>query len=229
MRILERPKPNLNSLKRSYKYVRPIFFGLIIKIWKHRIINFFDLIRKYHSRIIVTLFLFLAFFIPVELKNGKLQSFKKRLLNENTVHKKDDVERFLDKLSKFESGGSYTIVNYAGFMGKYQIGRQALKAIDMGGIPDSIFLKTPELQEVAVRLLLKLDKRIMSPYIKKYNGKEIGGINITISGLIGGCHMSPRGVITFLESNGDSIFKDGNGVPITKYIKEFSGYNLKSI
>lgn len=71
-----------------------------------------------------------------------------------TVEGKEKThQEFLAKLADFESKGSYTIVNSFGYMGKYQIGRQALTEIGFGTISKEDFLSSPELQEIAMKML----------------------------------------------------------------------------
>jgi len=138
-----------------------------------------------------------------------------------------NMQAFLDKIGFMESGGNYRARNQFNFLGKYQFGRPALTAVGMGGISEDDFLNNPELQEVAMRLLLKKNKEFFARYIGKYQGRTIGGIKISESAILAAAQMSPQGVIDFIESNGQNVFKDGNGVPITKYLTEFCDYNLE--
>lgn len=137
------------------------------------------------------------------------------------------MEKFLFDLSKRESNGRYDIINQYGYMGKYQMGRSALTAIGLGSVSSEKFLTTPELQETAMLMLLRTNKQTLSSYIGKYQSKVINGVYITESGILAASHMAPQGAIDFLTSGGTKVFKDGNGVPITRYFEEFSGYSLK--
>ena len=63
---------------------------------------------------------------------------------------------FKEALAFKESQGKYTLINSLGYMGKYQLGKAALRAI---GIHDSSeFLKNPRLQEKAFKALLAKNK-----------------------------------------------------------------------
>ena len=74
---------------------------------------------------------------------------------------------------------------------------------------------------------MKLNKKLLCDLIGKYEGKTLNSIYITQSGLLAAAHLGGAGnVKDFLESGGLIIFKDGNGTPITKYMKHFSGYKL---
>ena len=179
-------------------------------------------------------FLFILLFsaallcIPFLLNNGKLQIQRPPIVFKKS--KPDDLEKFLDKLGNSESNNRYDIKNQFGFMGRYQIGRQALKEIGMDGVPDSIFLRTPDLQEVAVVKLLKRNKEYILPYIKKYKGDTICDVIITESGLIAAAYGTGAGsVMKFLDSNGGEDPVDGNGIQTSFLIKKYNGYNLSSL
>ena len=89
---------------------------------------------------------------------------------------------FKEAVAFKESQGKYRLVNSLGYMGKYQFGSKALRAI---GINDNkAFLKDPALQEKAFMALLAKNKWILRYEIQKYNGKIISGIEITESGIL---------------------------------------------
>lgn len=155
---------------------------------------------------------------------------KWRVLPSQTIYVSDEVktfEKFLHDLGDTESGNNYKIVNQFGYLGKYQIGMTALKQIGLSSVTKEQFLDNPELQEAAMRMLLKENKRILAAYIGKYQNRVIGGIYITESSILAASHMAPQGVIEFLQSDGEKVFSDGNKVPITKYLEKFSGYKIK--
>ena len=187
---------------------------------------------KKNYKIVILIFIVFLFSVPNEIRNKTFKIVTSRQFSEKETEikkikkKKTDLEKFLDKLGQMESGGSYTITNQYNYLGKYQMGRSALKAVGMEGVPDSIFLKTPELQEVAIRSLLKVNKRTLQYYINEYSGKTICGIPIDESSILASAQMAPGGTIQFLKSNGDSVFCDGNNTSIVKYFKKFYGYKL---
>lgn len=135
---------------------------------------------------------------------------------------------FLKDLGFFESGGKYSPSGNENYWGKYQIGRAALSAVGFEKITKDEFIQDTMLQEVTIRRLMSLNKRVLSNLIGKWEGKTLAGIYITQSGLLAAAHLGGcSNVRNFLESNGAVIFKDGNGTPITKYMKHFSNYKLK--
>src|ERR1035437_1845801 len=121
-------------------------------------------------------------------------------------------EEFLNNLGKLESGNNYKIVNPLGYMGRWQIGQSALVDIGMN-VDKQVFLANPEIQDIAMDLLLKKNKQYLISYIGKFEGKTIKGIYITQSGLLAGAHLGgAESVKDFLDTKGENDFKDGNGI-----------------
>jgi hypothetical protein len=204
-----------NRLRKDIVKYRAVHF------WKHKKWKALKLLLT----VMVVGFILQVFVMgELETKIIELPGKKEIVYVEDSIK---NTEAFLEKIGFMESRNNYKIKNQFGYMGKYQFGRSALSAIGMGGISEEDFLNTPELQEIAIRLLLKRNKDFFARYIGKYQGKTIGGILITESGILGAANMAPQGVIDFLDSGGQNVFKDGNGTPITKYFKELGGYKLK--
>lgn len=139
-----------------------------------------------------------------------------------------DHDSFLDDLAMFESSGRYDIVKTAGdYWGRYQIGPIARKELGIDKISQSEFLSNERLQDGLVTALLLRNKKYLKNAIGEYEGKMVRGIYITQSGLLAGAHLrGVSSVVKFLESEGKIDEKDGNGVPVSKYIKYFGNYNL---
>jgi len=131
---------------------------------------------------------------------------------------------FLYDIGKFESNNDYRKVNRFGYMGKYQFGRSTLKSIGIICTPQE-FIDHPLLQDHAMELYLLHNKKQLSEFIGKYQFTKYRGIYITESGIVAAAHLGGAGSVK-LFFKGGIIFKDGNGVPITTYMKEFGGYNL---
>lgn len=155
-------------------------------------------------------------------------------------------EQFLADLAARESGGNYQIQNQYGYLGKYQMGEAAL--IDAGyytkdatrkndwagtwtgkdGVTGATnFLNSPVAQENAIRAYM--DRQLIYIHffgLDSYIGKTVNGTLITESALLGGAHlMGVGGLRTYLDSGGKKDVIDGNGTPISSYIKKFSGYD----
>src|SRR5210317_572318 len=131
---------------------------------------------------------------------------------------------FLTKVGHYESTNDYSKVNRFGYMGKYQFGKETLRALDIE-VSNKKFLSSPVLQEQAMDKLLKSNHKNLKRFIKKYNGKVLHGVCVTESGILAAAHLGGAGNVRKWFRKGD-VFKDGNGTPITKYMNIFSGYSL---
>jgi hypothetical protein len=153
------------------------------------------------------------------------------------IHKqKDEIRDFLKAISQRESSDDPSQVNKLGYIGKYQFGKSALKEIGLDKkIKISKFKKNPEIwpeksQDLAMTNLLKKNKQHLGDYISKYDGKHVGGIKLTKSGMLAGAHLlGASNVKKFINSNGKFDPVDGFGTHLTEYLKNFAGYNLASI
>lgn len=135
---------------------------------------------------------------------------------------------FKEAVAMSESSGNYFAVNRLGYRGRYQFGTSTLRWV---GIRNSNrFLKSPRLQERAFEALVAKNKFLLRNHLEKFEGKIVGGIKITESGLIAAAHLGGAGnVKKFLDSNGKNVFSDGNGMPVTAYMKKFSDYDISMI
>jgi hypothetical protein len=109
-------------------------------------------------------------------------------------------------------------------MGKYQFGNSTLKTLKIN-VSRTEFINNPELQEYAMHQNLLYNKKRLKRYIKKYDGTIINGILITESGLLAAAHLGGAGSVKKWFRTGKAR-KDGNGVKITSYMKQFGGYDL---
>ncbi len=161
------------------------------------------------------------------------------------------LDEWLEELAKKESSGNYSAVNYAGYLGKYQLGSSVLtdtgyykpnpngKSNDWLGKftgKDNVyskedFLKNHQAQENAMRANAKKQwGYLQSNCATKAIGSKINGIDITPSGLISGSHLVGQGEAgRYIRSNGKYIPKDGNGISIEEYLKKFGGYDVSEI
>ncbi len=135
---------------------------------------------------------------------------------------------FKEALAFKESRGSYRRINTLGYMGKYQFGTVTLNHF---GVRDgNLFLNSPKLQEKVFLKYLNYNYQNLSDYIDKYEGKTIGGVKITESGILAAAHLSgPGGVRRFLDSNGSRANTDAYGASVKGYMKKFGGYDVKGV
>lgn len=135
---------------------------------------------------------------------------------------------FREALAERESSVEYDAVNSYGYLGKYQFGKSALKTLGVNNSKE--FLNDPVMQEKAFVALLQVNKWILRKEIAKYQGKRIGGVLITESGILAAAHLGGAGSVQkFLRSNGTIGFSDGYGTNIKHYIKKFAGYDTSNI
>lgn len=135
---------------------------------------------------------------------------------------------FKEALAFKESQGRYTLINSLGYMGKYQFGRAALRAI---GIHDSSeFLSNPRLQEKAFKALLSKNKWELRKEIEKFDGKVINGVKVTESGILAAAHLGGAGSVKkFFKNKGKRRIKDNFGTSLESYMKKFGGYDTSFI
>jgi hypothetical protein len=135
---------------------------------------------------------------------------------------------FKEAVAFRESQGKYKRINSLGYMGKYQFGKETLKTI---GIDDSIaFLNSPKMQEKAFIALLSKNKWRLKRQINQFEGKIVGGVRITESGILAAAHLGGAGSVKrFLKSNGKLKCKDEFGTSVKVYLHEFGGYETQNI
>lgn len=149
-------------------------------------------------------------------------------LNYNFPYTGNHLIGFKEAVAFKESQGKYRLVNSLGYMGKYQFGSQALRAIGVRN--EKAFLKDPALQEKAFVALLSKNKWILRNEIEKYEGKVISGIEITESGILAAAHLGGAGSVkNFFKNKGNRHFRDAFGTSLRSYMKAFGGYDLSYI
>jgi len=109
-------------------------------------------------------------------------------------------------------------------MGRYQFHLSTLESIGIKTTRKE-FLSSPTLQEQAMKKLLTSNKKTLRRYIRKYNNTVLHGVYVTESGVLAAAHLGGAGNVIKWFRKGE-VFKDGNGTPITQYMKVFSGYEL---
>ena len=155
----------------------------------------------------------------------------------------DEYADFLAELGFRESSNNYQVVNSFGYMGKYQLGKLALRDIgfldENGAWTDAAraygissredFLNSPEGQEAAVRLYHENTYRyIRALGLDDYVGSTYCGIPVTESGLLAACHLVGVGGMEKGLTTGRHVY-DGNGVSAAVYMELFAGFDISSI
>lgn len=177
------------------------------------------------------------FILPVILKAPPITEYSKDLrthiewLRQEELRKEKELNKFLFHLALRESGNDWKSINKWGYFSKYQFHTTTLETLGIYGINTKNFRKNPYIfpesqQEIAVKLLLKYNKRRLKSYYK-YIGCTINNIYITESGLLAASHLVGAGrVIKFLESEGDYDYSDALGTKLTDYLNEFKNYQI---
>ena len=136
---------------------------------------------------------------------------------------------FKEAIAFKESRGDYQIVNTLGYLGKYQFGSSTLKLLGVNNTTTQ-FLNNPKLQEKAFDANASRNKWVLRKDISRFDGKVIGGVKVTESGILAAAHLAgPGNVKKFLRSSGSANFSDAYGATVKYYMKSFSGYDTSSI
>lgn len=141
------------------------------------------------------------------------------------IEEKNDLNKFMQDLGHRESTGRYYIVSEDGYLGKYQFHINTLNDIGIR-TTKSEFLMNETLQDSALVLLLKYNKKILYRHIEKHEGKVVNNVEITESGILAAAHLVGAGSVKKYFNSGINK-KDGNGVKLTDYLTKFSGYELE--
>lgn len=140
---------------------------------------------------------------------------------------------FNSKMAELESGkNGYNAINRLGYMGKYQFGVKTLKALKNKSLIEfsdediqwNNFKLNHKLQEEAMYALTKDNLLVLTRYgLTKYIGKKIGGVTITIEGMLAASHL--RGcyaVKLFILSGGEINQTDANETSVKNYLNKFA-------
>jgi integrating conjugative element protein (TIGR03758 family) len=151
---------------------------------------------------------------------------------------------FLHDLGMRESRLNPSARNPFGYIGLFQMGEAALqdagyyrgdltRANDWtgswsgtGGINSlGDFYARPDSQvQAIVTYHNRLVAQIRSLGLERSVGSTVGGVTVTLSGLVAGAHLVGMGNLQrFINSSGATVPRDGNGVPITAYMAELGG------
>ncbi len=156
---------------------------------------------------------------------------------------------FLTALGQNESGNNYSFVSSLGYLGRFQFGEEALKAIGFyngdssaaidftgswtataatfGVFNANEFLASPAAQDAAgAAWFVKIGADLDSLDLGRFEGRTIDGIPITTSGLLAGAHLVGVWALkSFLESGGAVDTADGYGTPVSQYVQRFGGFD----
>lgn len=163
---------------------------------------------------------------PVQESEFKMDNSK----TERVFRKQLEKERFLMDLRKGESGENWKRINKWGYMGYYQFGVSALKAIGMHITPDSFKLDSsiflPERQQLAANLWFDYLELKLDTVIKEYEGMVIfDRITVTKSGILAAAHLGGVTGVKRLFNTGH-VAADQNGTSLVDYMSKYGGYEF---
>jgi hypothetical protein len=111
-------------------------------------------------------------------------------------------------------------------LGRYQMTKAAREAIGLGKVSDEIFRNWPELQDIACYQFLRLNMKVMKPFIKKYDGKIINGYFLTEPGMISMAHaLGADGTMQWIK-NGCKDYELPKGAPKAYRRLTFQKYRI---
>lgn len=156
------------------------------------------------------------------------------LLPPKKLELKELHPEFKTKIGHLESGGNYSAINRYGYLGKYQFSKRTLRRLVKKGYlklsKDEIkrFRELPYVQEKAMDALLTANLETLRGWkLSKYIGKTVGGVNVTMEGMLAASHLlGPYAVKHYLTHNGSMESVSINGVTVRKY--DANGTSLKS-
>jgi len=169
---------------------------------------------------------------PVHQEDYFIRRNYQYLIQQQQLQKEQELSKFLFQLSLRESSHRWNITNSIGYIGKYQFGRSTLITLGYIDITSKRFKKNPLIfteneQEIAIRVLINYNTKLLDYYIAMYEHSTINGIYITKSGIIAAAHLAGyMNVKKFLVSKGKHITKDKYGTKLTDYLKEFSNFKF---
>ncbi len=148
-----------------------------------------------------------------------------------TVTDRGNLSRFMEVMALRESDNTPTVVNWLGYMGKYQFGPRTLWALgDEFKVTKAEFLGTESLQDRAMMQYMRDNRVNIADLIVRFDGKWYQGIYITESGLLAGSHLvGSHGLRAWLEGLGGVRIIDAKGTHVSSYVRLFSKYNLEGL
>ena len=144
---------------------------------------------------------------------------------------KGNLAAFMRIMAFRESDNTSTVVNWLGYMGKYQFGPRTLWGL--GGefrVTKAHFLRTEALQDRAMIQYMRDNRLHIADIIDRFDGKWYQGIYITESGLLAGAHLvGSHGLRAWLEGIPRVRIIDAKGTHVRDYVRAFSKYNLEGL
>lgn len=141
------------------------------------------------------------------------------------------VVALMNEMAAIENpDGDPFVVNASGYMGKYQFGQSALKEHRIKLRPSQFrrnhSLFPEHLQDKVFLRHCVLNKTYLEKDIEKYSGRKMKNIRLSETNIVAAGHCGIGRVELFLHSNGRIDKRDGNGTPVSLYLRKFEKHNI---
>jgi len=148
-----------------------------------------------------------------------------------TTTDRGNLSLFMERMALRESDNTPTVVNWLGYMGKYQFGPRTLWALgEEFKVTKAEFLSTETLQDRAMMQYMRDNRIWIADLIQQFDGKWYQGTYITESGLLAGAHLvGSHGLRAWLEGRRGTRIIDAKGTHVRDYVRLFSRYNLEGL
>lgn len=174
-----------------------------------------------------------AFAATLHYPSVAYKTTKRAVANTQGINKalRKRVLALMETMRSIENpDGDPFVVNRYGYMGKYQMGQQCLKNIGMKVSPSKMrknhAVFSEHKQDKAFLKNCLVNKSYLEKDIKKYKGKRIKGIHMSETNIVAAGHCGVGRVSLFLRSHGRIDKKDGNGTPVSLYLKKFENHRV---
>ena len=145
----------------------------------------------------------------------KTDTFQSQIKQDSTIIIRDvinpELKKYFDYIASTEvliKNGD-TLATYrklcddstSSAIGRYQMLNIAREQIGFGSIPRSVFLNNPELQDVAMYMLLKDNYRSMKGFMKEWDGKMVNGYYLSEPGMLSLAHaLGAGGAMSWIKN-----------------------------
>lgn len=138
------------------------------------------------------------------------------------------LQSLKDSLALHESSNVVDTVNLIGAEGLWQFTSPTKARMVAMGIDTTGFLRDSLLQSKCMDSLLIFNRRILVQEIAEFSGKQIKGIMINETAILGAAHLAgPYGVKKWFSTAGAYNPSDSLKTKLEDYLRKYSDINLK--
>lgn len=165
--------------------------------------------------------------VPVQIDTVPMKVSVKKKNRSTPSRRNGGLRAFMEQLAKIESDNNPRAINRYGMLGKYQFSPRTLRLMGFD-VSHNEFLENESLQDSALIVYMKQNRRILRRVINQYDGTWHRGVYITKSGILASAHLvGSGGVRAFFEPDKHQYATaDANGTTVELYMKKFANYHL---